>query len=78
MFYNVLDVLIIHETHRLLKRHIWMFGDLGEIVGDTGERQSSICSRRDLFEKLLVVDCWWLPHQCHERDLVGIRKIRSW
>lgn len=55
-----------------------MFGDLGEIVGDTGEQQSSICSRRDLFEKLLVVDSWWLPHQCHERDLVGVRNTRSW
>lgn len=21
----------------------------------------------------MVVDYWWLPQQCHERDLVGVR-----
>lgn len=47
MFCKVPETLTIHEPPGLLKRHIWMFGGLGEIVRDREEQQSSICSRRE-------------------------------
>lgn len=58
MLCRVPEALIIYESTRLLKKHIWMFGGLGDIVRDWEEQQSSISvEKRAGWE---AIGCWLL------------------